>query len=707
MKKNHHLHRQIHLCLIILLLLFCSSSQVFAAAKVNVKNTRIKLSATKLTYNKKVQRPKVRVTYKGKVLKEKKNYIVKYSKGCKKVGTYTVQIIGKGTYTGTAKKQFVILPPKAQIMNIYAKTAAATVVIKRQTSQTSGYQLRYATNSKLKNAKTITVKGNKNNTIFLNGLRAGTTYYLQTRTYMTVKGKKYYSKWSSTGHCTTNKKTNSTHQSATPTPTPKPTSAPIPKLTFEYGAEKVTLENGEHYNIQVSNHIKNIDISDPTVAYSTVEAINGNSCLLKTLEPGKCVITITDIYGQKLTSTVSVTQKLNDPHTQTSYTAASETVDSTLPIPTIKSIDYNDDGWIDVHCRGTLSQSDSYIGYEGYLSYNDQFKYSIHVSQAVNVVNGAGSVVFTYLDTGHSYYIKVRSYTIRNNVKIVGPWSEIRKADLPAYDKEGTAPAKYTYEIYGLDKQKADIYTDCLKPLFIKTDNPDPNSFSWILNGNDSRTSAYRSGSSRFFDDIPLENNDSETTSLEKVKGGYIKYVKFFEAGTYTVEFREYSLSGYTVANTVTLNVLDYDQAKNAWMIDIINKTTTADMTPFEKMDAISAYLREPGRFKYLTQYNDHTVDLAADPNVPFFVTYRWNSSTSPAILGEFAELVGGFDDIHYCFGDYPVGSPAWSIWHYVVKLTIGNETRNYAVCPMSSTGNVEEIKMIDFSDLSNMRKFG
>ena len=706
MKKNHHLHRQIHLCLIILLLLFCSSSQVFAAAKVNVKNTRIKLSATKLTYNKKVQRPKVRVTYKGKVLKEKKNYIVKYSKGCKKVGTYTVQIIGKGTYTGTVKKQFVILPPKAQIINIYAKTAAATVVVKRQTSQTSGYQLRYATSSKLKNAKTITVKGNKNNTIFLNGLRAGTTYYLQTRTYMTVKGKKYYSKWSSTGHCTTGGKTNSTHPSTTPTPTPKPTSAPIPKLTFEYGAEKVTLENGEHYNIQVSNHIKNIDISDPTVAYSTVEAINGNSCLLKTLEPGKCVITITDIYGQKLTSTVSVTQKLNDPHTQTSYTAASETVDSTLPIPTIKSIDY-DDGWMDVHCRGTLSQSDSYIGYEGYLSYNDQFKYSIHVSQAVNVVNGAGNVVFTYLDTGHSYYIKVRSYTIRNNVKIVGPWSEIRKADLPAYDKEGTAPAKYTYEIYGLDKQKADIYTDCLKPLFIKTDNPDPNSFSLIFNGNDSRTGAYRSGSSRFFDDIPLENNDSETTSLEKVKGGYIRYVHFSEAGTYTVEFREYSLSGYTVANTVTLNVLDYEQAKNAWMIDIINKTTTADMTPFEKMDAISAYLREPGRFKYLTRYNDHTVSLAADPNAPFFVTYRWDSSTSPAILGEFAELVGGFDDIHYCFGDYPVGSPSWSIWHYVVKLTIGNETRNYAVCPMASTGNVEEIKMIDFSDLSNMRKFG
>ena len=203
MKKNHHLHRLVRLCLIISLLLLCSTSQVFAAAKVNVKNTKIKLSATKLTYNQKVQRPKVSVTYKGKVLKEKKNYVLKYSKGCKKVGTYTVQIIGKGAYAGNVKKQFTILPPKTQVMGGYVGKKTASVVIKRQTAQTSGYQLRYATNSKLKNAKTITVKGNKNNTVSLNGLKAGTTYYMQARTYMAIKGKKYYSKWSSTEHCKT------------------------------------------------------------------------------------------------------------------------------------------------------------------------------------------------------------------------------------------------------------------------------------------------------------------------------------------------------------------------------------------------------------------------------------------------------------------------------------------------------------------------
>ena len=700
MKKNHHLHRLIHLCLIISLLLLCSTSQVFAAAKVNLKNTKIKLSATKLTYNQKVQRPKVSVTYKGKVLKEKKNYVLKYSKGCKKVGTYTVQIIGKGAYAGKVKKQFTILPPKTQVMGGYVGKKTVSVIIKRQTAQTSGYQLRYATNSKLKNAKTITVKGNKNNTVSLNGLKAGTTYYMQARTYMAIKGKKYYSKWSSTEHCKTSGKSKGNTSNTTPTP------KPVPKLTLEEGKANITLESGRYYEIETSNGIKDINISDPAVVYSTNEAEGGNSRLFATLEPGKCVITITDIYGQKITSTVSVTQKLYNPHTETSYVVTSETVDSILPVPAIKSIDYGD-GWVDLNCPGTFSQSDPYVGYEGYLSYNDKFAYSVQDMRTIGEDDGIGSVSFYYLDSGRSYYAKVRSYTIRNNVKVVGPWSEIRKVDLPIYDTKGTTPAKYTYEIYGLDKQKADIYTDCSKPLFIKTDNPDPNSFSWIFNGNDSRISAYRSGISRFYRDIPLEDNDSETTLFDKVKGGYIGYMHFSEAGTYTVEFREYSLSGYTVANTVTLNVLDYEQAKNAWMIDIINKTTTADMTPFEKMDAISAYLREPGRFKYLTRYNDHTVDLAADPNEPFFVTYRWNSSTSPSVLGEFAELVGGFDDIHYCFGDYPVGSPSWSIWHYVVKLTIGNETRNYAVCPMGSTGNIEEIKMIDFSDLSNMRKFG
>ena len=126
------------------------------------------------------------------------------------------------------------MPPKTQVMGGYVGKKTASVVIKRQTAQTSGYQLRYATNSKLKNAKTITVKGNKNNTVSLNGLKAGTTYYMQARTYMAIKGKKYYSKWSSTEHCKTSGKSKENTSNTTPAP------KPVPKLTLEEGKANIT-----------------------------------------------------------------------------------------------------------------------------------------------------------------------------------------------------------------------------------------------------------------------------------------------------------------------------------------------------------------------------------------------------------------------------------------------------------------------------------
>ena len=62
---------------------------------------------------------------------------------------------------------------------------------------------------------------------------------------------------------------------------------------------------------------------------------------------------------------------------------------------------------------------------------------------------------------------------------------------------------------------------------------------------------------------------------------------------------------------------------------------------------------QEPGRFKYVTVHGNYLVSLAAEPNTPFFVSYRWDSCTSPAALCDFAKLIGGFDDIHNCYGDY------------------------------------------------------
>ena len=694
MKNLHCNVRKILLGLMtVCVLLIGGASQVFAAGKTNLKDAKVKLSTESFTYNCKVQRPKVTITYNGNGLKEKKNYIVKFSKGCKNVGTYTVQITGKGSYTGTVKKKFTILPPKTQITSSYSGKDNVTVFVKKSTRQISGYQLRYSTNSKLKKAKIITAKGIKTTRITIGNLKSGTAYYIQTRAYKVVKGKKYFSKWSATAVCKTQKKSNDKVS----------TSKPVPKLIFQQGKAKYTMKSGAYFSLCTSNRIKNITISDSTVVYRA-ENKGKDYCDFETLEPGKSVITITDIYGQKITSTITVTQELYSSN-KTSYEVKSTVIDNTLPIPSVQAIKYQE-WWIGLSCSGTQSDSDSYAGYECYISDNEKFEYTIYSKH--ELVNGDGNTSFDYyLANGCRYYIKVRSYTVRNGVKTVGVWSNTYKADLPNYDVQTTGNAKYSYEIYGLDKQKMDFYTKCIRPVFIKTENTDADSFRVICNGKSVLREVYSGGSPYIYADIPYEKDESDGAFLKKVKGGYIGYMEFDSAGAYNIELREYTLSGYIVAKTVTLNVLDYEQELKTWMQNIIDKTTTANMTSFEKMDAVCAYLTQPGLFKYETVQGEKLVSLASEPNHPCFITYRWNSATSPAALCRFAELIGGFDDIHDCFGDYTHGSYEWSRTHFYAKLTLGSETKYYAVCPMIPTGEVGEIKKIDLTDFKNMRKFG
>jgi hypothetical protein len=83
--------------------------------------------------------------------------------------------------------------------NTSAKTKTVTVSWEKQATQTTGYEIQYATNSKFtKNKKTITVKGAKTASKTIKNLSSNKNYYVRIRTYKTVDGKKYYSAWSET-----------------------------------------------------------------------------------------------------------------------------------------------------------------------------------------------------------------------------------------------------------------------------------------------------------------------------------------------------------------------------------------------------------------------------------------------------------------------------------------------------------------------------
>lgn len=59
----------------------------------------------------------------------------------------------------------------------------------------SGYQIQYSTSANMKKAKSVMAKSSAKN-VTLKKLSSKKNCYVRIRTYKTVKGKKYYSGWS-------------------------------------------------------------------------------------------------------------------------------------------------------------------------------------------------------------------------------------------------------------------------------------------------------------------------------------------------------------------------------------------------------------------------------------------------------------------------------------------------------------------------------
>ena len=145
----------------------------------------------------------ITVKYNGKTLKKGTDYTVSYSNN-KSIGTATVKIAGKGSYTGTITKTFKINPAKQEIQKLTAKSKAFFVDWAQKGSAT-GYEIQYATNSKFTSAKKVTITNNKTDKTTISKLSGNKKYYVRVRSYTKVKGTKYYGAWSASKSVTTKK----------------------------------------------------------------------------------------------------------------------------------------------------------------------------------------------------------------------------------------------------------------------------------------------------------------------------------------------------------------------------------------------------------------------------------------------------------------------------------------------------------------------
>ncbi len=167
------------------------SSAIYAA-----KN--IKLSAAGYIYDGKAKKPAVTIRdSKGNKLKNGTDYKLTYAGGRKNVGSYGITVKFLGKYGGAAKKSFTIYPRPTSLAKLTPKAKGMAISWKKQPKQISGYEVAYSTSSKFAKKATKSVTVNKGKTAkTIARLKGKKRYYVRIRTYMSVKGKKYYSSWS-------------------------------------------------------------------------------------------------------------------------------------------------------------------------------------------------------------------------------------------------------------------------------------------------------------------------------------------------------------------------------------------------------------------------------------------------------------------------------------------------------------------------------
>ena len=170
--------------------------------KNNFKKATVSGISTKAFTGKNITQS-ITVKYNGKTLKKGTDYTVSYSNN-KSIGTATVKIAGKGSYTGTITKTFKINPAKQEIQKLTAKSKAFFVDWAQKGSAT-GYEIQYATNSKFTGTKKVAITNNKTDKTTVSKLSANKKYYVRVRSYTTVGGTKYYGAWSASKSVTTKK----------------------------------------------------------------------------------------------------------------------------------------------------------------------------------------------------------------------------------------------------------------------------------------------------------------------------------------------------------------------------------------------------------------------------------------------------------------------------------------------------------------------
>lgn len=180
--------------------------QDYSCKNLNPTIKSIKLSSPTVAYTGKTITPAFKVIDSCGRAIPANMYSVSMPKNIKSIGRYKITVKGIGIYSSSATASLIISPKPTALSKLTPTKKGFKATWKKQTSQTTGYEIQIATNSKFtKGVKTYTVSKNSTTSKAISKLSGGKKYYVHIRTYKTVSGTKCASSWSATKAVTTKK----------------------------------------------------------------------------------------------------------------------------------------------------------------------------------------------------------------------------------------------------------------------------------------------------------------------------------------------------------------------------------------------------------------------------------------------------------------------------------------------------------------------
>ena len=177
-------------------------TKTFKILAKNLSKVKTTVDTSNKTYTGKALTTSIKLVDGSTVLKNDTDYTVSYSNH-KNPGEATVTITGKGNYTGTITKTFIIKPKKVTGFKVKEQKTDSIKLSWSKVTGKTGYKI-YSYN--YKKEKWEYVGKTDKTTYTIKKLKAGTTYKFRVRAYVTVSKKDYFGSYTSSLKTTTQTK---------------------------------------------------------------------------------------------------------------------------------------------------------------------------------------------------------------------------------------------------------------------------------------------------------------------------------------------------------------------------------------------------------------------------------------------------------------------------------------------------------------------